>query len=234
MAIEKFIKELTPGDVVNANVKINDGWRRFPLIYCGLSRDGDTALLLSKYLLPPIRMSNFNISGYDGCYLDTFLSGDFKNSISHELNQSLVKTKIQDREDYIHREIFLPSSHDIVYRFRDALIRNVGSFSSCYWASARIWLSDTWLSRPYWLRTSHRAFCFYYISSDGTQLVSRPYESDYWLRPCFSVSLHTIVTGTEKSDEVHAHHVRYYNLVGKPVSNCTQIQNDVFMDLLLS
>lgn len=234
MTVKKSIKELMLGDVINTSIKVNNTWHRFPLVCCGLSEDKDSALLLSECLLPQIQMNNVNIDRYDGCYVDTFLSSNFKNSISHELNQSLVKTRMQDRGDCIRREIFLPSSQEIACRFRDALICNVGSFSSRYWASAHSLLSDTGLSRPYWLRTPHHDLGFYYITYNGNQFVSRPYECDYWLRPCFSVSLDTIVLSEEKYDGVHAHYVRCYNLVGRAASNCIQIENDVFMDLLLS
>lgn len=200
----------------------------FPLIYCGLSKNNDTALLLSRDLLPPMRMNDYPSSQYDGCELDVFLGDNFRDIISNNLNKCLVTTEIELNSDRcIKRDVFLPSlkevNKDIEHSFLCALTRYRDTHTYSFVRAACGLLDNN--PHSYWLRTPYSASNFYCVSSIGNSNSNNAASSGSWLRPCFSVSLDAEVTPV-----VDFNHL-YYELVGVETKRRT-IQEDLFMRLM--
>lgn len=203
MLVEKRISDVAIGSRIMSEVKIDGTTWDMPLIVLGLSSDNDSILLLSEFVLLQMAMNQNDVAKYFGCDVDIFLENKFKDEyISDELRQSLVKTAIVTRQNGSsiigNRSVFLLSTSELG-------LNNVLGEGCNYIQAIRFGMGevDEFETRRaygldgrahyYWTRTAYTTSDFRYVLRSGYFSNDNASYPDYWLRPCFSVSLDTIV-----------------------------------------
>lgn len=174
-------------------------------------KDQNGCELLRKYCVSQKRMHSSNVSVYDGCEADQWLTNSetgFLSRFSETLQSNLVNRSIStftygDSEcHYISRSCYLYSYGDLfmttpsalypTVNIVPALVVNKNTLSA---ESARIARNSSNTDNVrWWLRSAYSATSFGIVYDNGVVNSSSASYANYWMRPVLNVSPDTIVS----------------------------------------
>lgn len=204
--MSRTLSELSAGTKVMVDIKISGSKRAIPFIVLGKSEQQNSMLLLPDLLLKKKRMNSTDSAEYNGCEADSYLSDGFiEEFIDDDLSACLVATNIKtyskstEETSTIQRKIFLLSMSETGLSTTPdegtsyiSVLKTYYNTTSAYDARKCTTIDGTY--DYYWLRTPYSASSFYCVGNGGNSGSSSATGSGCWLRPCFSVSLDTIVS----------------------------------------
>ena len=174
-------------------------------------KDQNGCELLRKYCVSKKRMHSSNVSVYDGCEADLWLTNSetgFLSRFSETLQSNLVNRSIStftygDSEcHYISRSCYLYSYGDLFMSTPSALYPTVNIIPALMVNKNVLDANTARIARNsantenvgWWLRSAYSAISFWYIRGAGSESNENASYSYYWLRPVLNVSPDTIVS----------------------------------------
>ena len=174
-------------------------------------KDQNGCELLRKYVSNQKRMHSSNVSVYDGCEADLwltnsetgFLSRFDSNLLSKLVNRSISTYTYGDTEcSYIQRKCYLYSYGDLFgsnstdlnpeVGILPALMINKGTSDAN--TARKCGYSAEGSSVNWWLRSAYSATNFWGVGNDGATYVISASITNFWMRPVLNVSPDTIVS----------------------------------------
>lgn len=206
--MSRTLSELSAGTKIMVDMKISGVTKAMPFIVLGKSSQENSMLLLSDMLIEERKMNSTDSTEYNGCDADTYLENDFIDTyLSDALANCLVPTTIKTYSNStevtteIQRKIFLLSYSELGFSTES----DEGSsylqvlktyYNKTFSDSARIAKTPSGSPGIYYTRTGRNSSLYWGVSTFGDSTYVAANTINCWLRPCFSVSLDTIVSNS--------------------------------------
>lgn len=211
--MSKKISEITPGSIVCFNTTLSGSDKTTPFIVLGPSKQGNSILLLQKYLYIRRKFNNTSVSEYSTSDIDKYLSADatesdsYRSKLPEDIRNCLVKTTIGS---YSHsssttlslaRDIFLMSYTEAGFTNDSKLVDEGNSYLDALKIAAGTTVDDYarkatlegGSSGGWWLRSPGNSGYVKNVGSGGSDNGGlTPSSSDY-VRPLLSVAPATLV-----------------------------------------
>lgn len=174
-------------------------------------KDQNGCELLRKYCVSQKRMHSSNVSVYDGCEADLWLTNSetgFLSRFSETLQSNLVNRSIStftygdEESHYISRKCYLYSYGDLYSISTSALYKEVNIVTALQ-INKKIWDANTAkIARNpantenvnWWLRSASSATNFWNVNINGSAISYNASNLICWMRPVLNVSPDTIVS----------------------------------------
>ena len=167
-------------------------------------KDQNGCELLRKLCVSQRRMQSSNVSVYDGCEADLWLTNSntgFLSRFSETLQSNLVNRSIStftygDSEcHYISRSCYLYSYGDLFMTAPSALYPEVNIVPALMVNKGVLDASSARNANVnWWLRSANAGNLFYSVGVGGSWSAGGMSNSNYWMRPVLNVSPDTIVS----------------------------------------
>ena len=174
-------------------------------------KDQNGCELLRKYCVSQKRMHSSNVSVYDGCEADQWLTNSetgFLSRFSETLQSNLVNRSIStftygdEESHYISRKCYLYSYGDLFMSTPSALYPTVNIILALMLNKNVLDANSARIARNpantenvrWWLRSASSATNFWNVVDTGTSYNISASSTVYWMRPVLNVSPDTIVS----------------------------------------
>lgn len=213
--MSKKISEITPGSIVCFNTTLSGTDKSTDFIVLGLSKTGDSILLLQKYVYEHRQFHNTDVSEYSTSDIDKYLSADatesdsYRSKLPEAIRNCLVKTTIGSYSYSskttlsLSRDIFLMSYTEVGFSDNSTLANEGNSYldvlavaAGTTNSSSRKAAIESGGSVGWWLRSPESVSTVRRVSNDGSGcliIYASDISSDIYVRPILSVIPTTLV-----------------------------------------